>query len=182
MTFAVGVWKPTVVVFAPLVAVSVLEALPCRRKLCPVAPIVSELVGVTVFTESVVAIATEPVKLAADDIVWPFKVPATETLPVGVTLNLLEPFNCRSSRAPLAARLVLFTTSIGFAAWLEVRVSCPKVGAAVVLIFCTVFTAPLLTVKFVLLKLAIPLAAVVASFMVTVPALAEAFAIVTLPV
>ena len=61
---AVGVWKPSVVLLPPLVAVSVLDALPCSKKLWPVEPTVSELLGVIVFTESVVPTATLPVKFA----------------------------------------------------------------------------------------------------------------------
>jgi len=60
--------------------------------------------------------------------------------------------------------LVLAVPSVKLLA--DASVNAPKVGVAEVSMFCIVLTAPLLTVKFVLLKLAIPLFVVVASSIV----------------
>jgi hypothetical protein len=64
VTLAVGVWNDIVVTFAPLVAEMVLLALPCTRKLCVVAPTVSDEVGVNVFAVSAPVTVAPPFKLA----------------------------------------------------------------------------------------------------------------------
>lgn len=175
MTLAVGFWKATVVVLAPLVAVIVLLALPCIKKLWVVAPTVSALVGVMVLAVNVPvtvappfklaapATASVPVRLAVLLIVWPFNVPTRVILPAGVTAKRLEPFNCKSSKLPVAPTFVLFTNSMPLVAWLLVTVKRPNVGALDTAISWMVFTTPPLALKFVLLNWAIPFCAVLAS-------------------
>jgi hypothetical protein len=122
-----------------------------------------------------------PVKAAALDIVWPLTVPV-RVLPAGVTLNLLNPLTWRSMRLPVAPALVLFTVNMAAAAWFEVRLSWPNCGVLADPMSWIVLTAPPVTEKLVVLKLAIPFDAVVASLMVIVPAAAEALATVKMPV
>lgn len=139
---AVGDWKASVLVFAPLVADKAVEALPCKVKLCAVEPTVIALVGVIVFAVSVPvtlappfklaapAMASVPVKLAALLIVWPFRVPVSVIAPAGLTAMRLVPLSCKSIRLPVPLAFVLFTSSIGLVAWLLFKVSAPNVGVA----------------------------------------------------
>ncbi len=64
-----------------------------------------------------------PVKLAADEMVWPLMVPLSVTLPVGPTANSLVPLSCRSSKLPVAPTFVLLTVSIAAVACDDVSIS-----------------------------------------------------------
>ena len=168
VTFAVGAWKATVVVLAPLVAVMVLELLPCSVKLWLVAPTVKLLLGVIVlavsvpptvappFKDAAPVTANVPVKLAELLIVCPLIVPLSVRAPDGATANRLLPFKRKSTKFPVALALVLFTVNITPLAWLDVRVSWPKVGVAVVWISWIVFIVPDNALKLLALNWAIP--------------------------
>ena len=90
--------------------------------------------------------------------------------PPSVAVMVLAEFPCKTNVWPVAptVRLALGERLFVFTA--------ANVGLAPELIFCTVLTAPLATLKLVPLKLAIPLAAVVASLMVTIEPEPEALA------
>jgi hypothetical protein len=80
-----GVAKTSELVKPPDVAVKLVEALPCRSKLCVVEPTLIAPLGVIVLTVRVPPTERVPVKLAAFEIVCPFMEPVVVKPPnVGV--------------------------------------------------------------------------------------------------